>query len=147
MSNTPPAQSVRRGSIQVAIWRNQGQFGPLYKCKITRSYQDDAGAWRHTAYINGDQILALKAALDDSDHWIQSDRKLFRQYGSALGSSSDQDSVAAQATDNLSVGHEQGETQSDVGNDSEQVAEATDVSERSDTARPDEQESQEDDYV
>lgn len=42
-TNSKPVETIRDGAIKASIWKNEGEKGPFYSVKITRTYTDDAG--------------------------------------------------------------------------------------------------------
>jgi hypothetical protein len=58
-----PVEKIRVGSVQVSIWRNEGQEGPFFTASVELSYKD-GDQWRtSTSYGLRDLINLAKAAL------------------------------------------------------------------------------------
>jgi hypothetical protein len=38
-SNNPPEHTIRVGDLELAIWRRDGEFGPMYSGKLQRRYK------------------------------------------------------------------------------------------------------------
>jgi len=64
-----PAHKIRRGVLQVTIWRNSGEKGTWYSANLTRSYKVDEG-WRETDSLGQDDLLPAGKLLDMADTWI-----------------------------------------------------------------------------
>jgi hypothetical protein len=70
MSNQP-AHKLRRGVLQVTIWRNKGDDGRTwYSVVPTRSYKQGDETWRETDSLNQDDLLPMAKLLDLADTWI-----------------------------------------------------------------------------
>jgi hypothetical protein len=67
MSN--PAHKIRRGVLQVTIWRNSGENGTWYSVIPSRGYKkgDD---WVETDSLNQDDLLPMAKLLELADTWI-----------------------------------------------------------------------------
>lgn len=61
---TKPAHSIRRHSVQAAIWKNDGKNGPYYRATFSRRYKDGE-IWKSTESFNAEDLpdLMLVAAL------------------------------------------------------------------------------------
>lgn len=58
-----PVEKIRVGTVQLSIFRNEGEKGTYYKAELEHSYQKD-GSWRQTnSYSRRDLINLAKAAL------------------------------------------------------------------------------------
>jgi len=64
MTTKKPEHSIRRRSIQAAIWRNDGKNGPFYRTTFSRRYKDGS-EWKSTESFSADDLsdLMLVAAL------------------------------------------------------------------------------------
>ena len=82
MSNQP-AYKIRRGVLQVTIWRNTGDNGPWYSANVSRSYKKGDDAWKETDSLGEDDLLPMAKLLDLADTWImhqkQADAKARRE--------------------------------------------------------------------
>ena len=82
MSNTP-AHKIRRGVLQVTIWRNTGDKGTWYSVIPSRGYKAGDDAWKETDSLNADDLLPMAKLLDLADTWImhqqQADAKARRE--------------------------------------------------------------------
>ena len=60
-----PADTVRFGGIQAAIWRNLTKEGePRYSVTVERRYADDNGDWHSTGSFGRGDLLSLSKAVD-----------------------------------------------------------------------------------
>jgi hypothetical protein len=64
-----PAHKIRRGVLQVTIWRNHGEKGNWYSVNLSRGYKVDEG-WRETDALGQDDLLPAAKLLDMADTWI-----------------------------------------------------------------------------
>ena len=65
-----PAHKIRRGVLQVVIWRNINEKGTFYSANIQRSFKRQDDTWGHTESLNEDDILPMSKLLDLADTWI-----------------------------------------------------------------------------
>lgn len=64
-TNTKPADHVRLGAIQAAIWKNTDAEGrPRYGVTVERIYRDSEGHWQSTASFGRDELLTLAKVAD-----------------------------------------------------------------------------------
>ena len=60
-----PADTVRFGGIQAAIWRNLTKEGePRYSVTVERRYADDKGDWHSTGSFGRGDLLSVSKAVD-----------------------------------------------------------------------------------
>ena len=83
MSNSP-IKRIRVGNITVSIFQDQGtgKNGPFtyHSVVIQRSYRDNAGDWKHTASLNGNDIPNASAALNLAHAFVhQTEAELLTQ--------------------------------------------------------------------
>jgi hypothetical protein len=69
MSNTP-AHRIRRGVLQVTIWRRTSDKGTFYSVVPSRGYKAGDDAWKDTDSLNEDDLLPMCKLLDLADTWI-----------------------------------------------------------------------------
>jgi len=66
--SNPPEQTFRAGDVELALWRRDGEFGPMYSGKMTRKYKDEKGDLQNTPYLGSsdfnDAIRALSEAVE-----------------------------------------------------------------------------------
>jgi hypothetical protein len=67
---TSPAHKIRRGVLQVTIWRNTNEKGAWYSVNPTRSYKQGDDTWRETDSLGSDDLLAMAKLLEQADTWI-----------------------------------------------------------------------------
>ena len=82
-----PAHKIRRGVLQVTIWRNSGERGPWYSVVPSRGYKQGDDIWKETDSLNGDDCLPMAKLLDLADTWImhqqQADQKAKKEAAAA----------------------------------------------------------------
>jgi hypothetical protein len=80
-----PAYKIRRGALQVTIWRNTSDKGTFYSVNPTRGYKAGDETWKETDSLNQDDILPMAKLLDLADTWIMhqqaADAKARKQAG------------------------------------------------------------------
>jgi hypothetical protein len=70
MSNQP-AHKIRRGVLQVTIWRHTSDKGTFYSVVPSRGYKQGDDPWKETDNLNQDDLLPTAKLLDQADTWIQ----------------------------------------------------------------------------
>lgn len=65
-----PAYKIRRGVLQVTIWRNHGEKGMWYSVIPSRGYKTGDDAWKETDSLNTDDLLPMAKLLEQADTWI-----------------------------------------------------------------------------
>jgi hypothetical protein len=65
-----PATKIRRGVLQVTIWRNKSEKGTWYSVIPSRGYKQGDDAWKETDSLNADDLLPMAKLLDLADTWI-----------------------------------------------------------------------------
>jgi hypothetical protein len=58
-----PAETVRHGNVEIAIWRNTGPKGDFYTASAPSiRYKDDAGEWQNGNSFGRHELLDLAEA-------------------------------------------------------------------------------------
>ena len=65
-----PAHKIRRGVLQVTIWRNTSDKGTCYSVIPSRGYKQGDDTWKETDSLNQDDLLPMAKLLDLADTWI-----------------------------------------------------------------------------
>lgn len=65
-----PAHKIRRGVLQVTIWRNHGENGNWYSVVPSRGYKAGDDAWKETDSLNADDLLPMAKLFEQADAWI-----------------------------------------------------------------------------
>jgi hypothetical protein len=80
-----PAHKIRRGVLQVTIWRNKSDERTWYSVIPSRGYKVGDDAWKETDSLNADDLLPMAKLLELADTWImhqqQADAKARKQAG------------------------------------------------------------------
>ena len=84
-----PAHRIRRGALQVTIWRNHGERGNWYSVIPSRGYKQGDDAWKETDSLNADDLLPMAKLLDLADTWI-----MHQQHADAKGRKESQRAAA-----------------------------------------------------
>ncbi len=58
-TNSKPLETIRDGALKATIWKNQGEKGPFYSVRITRTYTDDQGNYHDSDSFSGSEILRV----------------------------------------------------------------------------------------
>lgn len=69
-----PVIDLKDGPLRAASWRKDGEYGPMFNTKITRTYADDQGRFHETGYLR-EQDLLPAAELARETHQAIKDRK------------------------------------------------------------------------
>jgi len=72
MTNKPsskPIHKIRDGTIEVSIWKNEGEKGPWYSVSPRRSYKQGE-EWKESDSYGQDDLLPLAKLLDLAHTWI-----------------------------------------------------------------------------
>jgi hypothetical protein len=65
-----PAHKIRRGVLQVTIWRNTSEKGTIwYNVDLSRGFKQGED-WKETTSLNQDDLLPMAKLLDEADTWI-----------------------------------------------------------------------------
>lgn len=65
-----PAHKIRRGVLQVTIWRNHGEKSTWYSVIPSRGYKTGDDPWKETDSLNADDLLPMAKLLEQADAWI-----------------------------------------------------------------------------
>ena len=84
MSNQP-AHKIRRGVLQVTIWRNTGEKGTWYSVIPAGATKPGDETWKETDSLDLDDLLPMAKLFDLADTWIMhqqaADAKARKQAG------------------------------------------------------------------
>ena len=69
-----PAHKIRRGVLQVTIWRHTGDNGNWYSVVPSRGYKQGDDSWKETDSLTADDLLPMAKLLDLADTWIMHQR-------------------------------------------------------------------------
>lgn len=69
MTKKKPIQTIRRGSIEAAIWENKGEHGVAYNVTFSRSYKDGEEPKKSTSFGQRD-LLAVGRLADLAEECI-----------------------------------------------------------------------------
>jgi len=65
-----PIQHIRVGTLTVAIWETHGQFGPMYSCRLQRSFRDQSEQWQNTTSLGFRDMMNACKVIDLAHTWI-----------------------------------------------------------------------------
>ena len=60
MSSNAPVAKLIDGTVQVAIWRNEGKNGVFYAATATNRYRDENDEWHDGDNYTGTDLLKLR---------------------------------------------------------------------------------------
>lgn len=69
-----PVHNIRVGSVQVAIWENQGDKGNFMTASFSRSYERD-GEWKKAYDFSPAQLADAQRAAKEAETFIRDDSK------------------------------------------------------------------------
>jgi hypothetical protein len=64
-----PVFKLRIGSVQAAVWENEGPNGPWHNVTFTRAFKQD-GEWKSSSSFNRDDLLVLAKVADQAHSYI-----------------------------------------------------------------------------
>lgn len=67
MSDKQQPVEIRQGSLKAAIWKNEGENGPMFNTTFSRTYRDKEGQWQETQSFRSSDLLGI-AELGRSAH-------------------------------------------------------------------------------
>lgn len=54
-----PEKRLHDRGLELALWRNDGEYGPTYSGKLSRSYRDSEGEWQKTQTLREQDMLVV----------------------------------------------------------------------------------------
>lgn len=66
MSGGRPDLVLKDFPVECAIWKREKDGNAWYSINVSKSYKDDDGVWQSTNYLNGRDLLAAAALLQDA---------------------------------------------------------------------------------
>lgn len=63
-TKSKPIETIRDGGLKASIWKNQGEKGPFYSVRITRTYTDEQGNYRDSDTFSGSELLRVARLAD-----------------------------------------------------------------------------------
>ena len=69
-SSKRPATTLRCANIKAAIWKNVSENGPFFATTFSRSFKDQAGAWRNGTSFGLNDLEALMNVASEAKEWI-----------------------------------------------------------------------------
>ena len=58
-TNSKPIETIRDGALKASIWKNQGEKGPFYSVRITRTFTDEKGNYHDSDSFSGSELLRV----------------------------------------------------------------------------------------
>ena len=58
-ANSKPLATIRDGALKATIWKNEGEKGPFYSVRITRTYTDEQGNYHDSDSFSGSELLRV----------------------------------------------------------------------------------------
>jgi hypothetical protein len=69
-----PVHKIRIGSVQAAVWANEGPNGPWHNVTFIRSFKQD-GEWKSSSSFNRDDLLVLARIATAAFDWVAANQK------------------------------------------------------------------------
>ena len=61
---------LRDGNLRSATWRAEGEFGPMYNTRITKTYRDEDGSFRETTTLSAKDLLRVSELARETHHEV-----------------------------------------------------------------------------
>jgi len=71
MATQRPIHSIRRGSVEAAIWQNSSEKGAYYRVTFSRVYSGPDGKPRNTDSFGPRELPAVTLLAIEAERWIQ----------------------------------------------------------------------------
>lgn len=68
--NKRPATTLRCGKIKATIWQNTSEKSSFFATTFSRSFKDQAGAWRNGNSFGLNELEALMNVAFEAKEWI-----------------------------------------------------------------------------
>lgn len=78
-TNNKPLKTIRDGNLKATIWRNAGEKGDFYTVRLTRTWQDEAGAYHDGDTFSGAELLRIARLADQAYGEVADQRAMDRQ--------------------------------------------------------------------
>jgi hypothetical protein len=69
-----PVHEIPDGPLKVAIWKNDGEYGPMYSVTCRRRYKDGE-EWKDANSYGGDDLLPMAELFRDAYAWIRKQKQ------------------------------------------------------------------------
>ena len=69
-THNKPATTLRYGRIKAAIWENVSEKGPFFSTTLSRSFQDQSGAWHNGTSFGLSDLEALLIVARQAKEWM-----------------------------------------------------------------------------
>jgi hypothetical protein len=83
MNMSQPVHRIQDGTLEVAIWPNQGEKGTYYTATPQRSYRSGDDTWKETDSLSADDLLPMADLLREAYAWIRNQKRPSRSAGGA----------------------------------------------------------------
>ena len=71
-----PVHELSDGPLKLAIWKNDGEHGPLYSYTFRRRYKvKGTDEWRDTTSYNDDDLLPMAELIREAYDWRKAQRR------------------------------------------------------------------------
>ena len=72
MAKEKPVREIRRGSVKIAIWKNENSDGSVRYSSTVRRIYKDGDKWKSTASLSASDMPALAMAATAADLFVNS---------------------------------------------------------------------------
>ena len=77
-SSNPPEHTIRVGDVEAALWRKEGEYGPMYSVKLSRSYRNESNEKQNTPYLGASDLNDGIRALSECVEYVSKMKRDFK---------------------------------------------------------------------
>jgi len=77
-SSNPPEHTIRVGDVEAALWRKDGEYGPMYSVKLSRSYRNESNEKQNTPYLGANDLNDGIRALSECVEYVSKMKRDFK---------------------------------------------------------------------
>ena len=71
-----PVHEIPDGTLKVAIWVHDGEYGPRYSATIRKRYKDKStDEWKDAASLGEDDLLPAAELMREAKAWIREQKR------------------------------------------------------------------------
>ena len=76
--SNPPEHTIRVGDVELALWRRDGEYGPMYSGKLSRTYRSENNERQNTPYLGAADFNDGIRALSEGVEYISKIKKDYK---------------------------------------------------------------------
>lgn len=73
----PPEQTLRCGDVELALWRRDGEFGPMYSASFSQKYKE-GDKQKRTPYLNGSNLQDAGRLIPEAIEYISEKKREYK---------------------------------------------------------------------